>query len=133
MKNLLILCVAILFVAPCAYLAHRYQSNTITNTPYPFIFSPLIEPASTDAQVVIIGDKMADRLAKFSKELSRKISGKGMTKTIKITSLAKENQNIHRSLHKIKTMGPLPLIIIFMSNIDDSSEKLFYKKDIKNR
>ena len=72
---------------------------------------------------------MAVHLSKFKKELSDKLS-LNLSKPIKIDILASEGDNIFRTLKKLQSLDRLPLVIIFLNNMDEHYENLLLNKDI---
>ncbi|MBT4790083.1 MAG: tetratricopeptide repeat protein [Halobacteriovoraceae bacterium] len=132
MKRILLLVAALGLVYSAYWLNLRISHNEVSLTPYPYIFtSKTYNDLSNNAPIVIIGDKLATRLATFKQRLSEKLSI-NLSKPIKIVDLTQEGQGVHRSLKKLKSLNKLPLIIIFMSNTDEQFEYLFHTQSLKN-
>lgn len=130
MKKILALCIVILIIAPIAFFGLRYSKNQSTLVPKPYRFSKLAyQSQEVDAPILIIGDSMAARLEKFKSLLAKKIST-NLSKPIKIASLATENEGLHRTFQRIKSLERPPLIIIYLGNIDENAENIFNNSDI---
>lgn len=108
----------------------RYMKNRQSITPLPFYFSAnTYETNEVDAPILIIGDRLGERLSTFKNQLAEKISI-NLAKPIKIQTLANEGDHIHRTLQKVKKLKRVPLIIIYIGNSDQSFEKTFHTKSI---
>jgi hypothetical protein len=116
---------------PTAIITYKLTTNKTSIVPFPYEFSESSPKNNLDkAPILIIGDSMAVKLAKFKEDLSKKLS-KNMSKSIRIHTLAKNGAGIHRTLNTLKALGQLPLIIIYLGNSDEGTEKIFRNKDIK--
>lgn len=103
----------------------RYGQNQESIIPYPFTFSHrLNKELEITAPIIIIGDTMAERLSLFKKRLAEKIS-KNLSKPIEIQSLALNGENIHRTLQKLKNLNKVPLITIYLGQMDQNYEYIF--------
>lgn len=130
MKKIVTLCIVAFIIAPVAFFAYRYSQNQSTLVPKPYRFSKTAyKSQELDAPILIIGDSMGIRLTKFKSLLAKKISI-NLSKSIKIDSFATEGEGIHRTFHRIKSLEKPPLIIIYIGNIDESTEDLFKSSDI---
>lgn len=131
MKKFLLYCVAAIVLVPTALISYKLLVNKTSIVPFPYEFSQDSPKIDLDkAPILIIGDSMAVKLAKFKEVLSKKIS-KNMSKPIRIHTLAKNGAGIHRTLHSIKSLGQLPLIIIYIGNSDEPVEQIFKYTDIR--
>ena len=102
----------------------RYKNNKLQIIPYPFYFKKdTYSKLDVDAPIVILGDRMGERLSLFKNRLAEKIST-NLSKPIKIDILTGENENIYRSLQKVKRLKKLPLIIIYIGNLDQEIENV---------
>ena len=130
MKKILLTFI-ILVIASIGYLyKFRYLEDKTSIGPMPFEFSPgAYAPIKVDAPILIVGDMMAQRLSKF-KELLENSLAKNYTQGIKVESIATEGESIYRTLHKIKSLKQVPLIILLMSNQDTFKEQIFKDKDL---
>lgn len=125
MKKILFILIALPLILVGAYLNHRYDKNHSSVIPYPFIFTQDAYTALiVDSPILIIGDRMGERLASFKTRLSEKLSI-NLSKPIEISSLAHEGDNIHRTLQKIRSLPKVPLIVIYLGNYDQSYESTF--------
>ncbi|MFT6633468.1 MAG: hypothetical protein ACJAS4_003438 [Bacteriovoracaceae bacterium] len=99
--------------------------------PLPFYFQEsAYSDLTVEAPILIIGDRMGEKLASFKKLLAEKLSI-NLSKPIKIETIANEGDNIHRTLQKIKMLKRVPLIIIYIGSTDQSYEKIFHTKNIR--
>ena len=130
MKKLLILCFLLPVIGGFSYLGLRFQKNRPNIEPYPFYFKQKPTTIKLKAPVLIIGDSMAVRVSTFKDLLAKKISST-LSTPIEIDTLVSEGQNIHRSFELLKSLERLPLIIILISNRDETYESLFKTKDIE--
>jgi hypothetical protein len=130
-KKILLYCLAAIFLIPTFIISYKLLQNKTSIVPFPYEFIANKEKIDLEkAPILIIGDSMGVKLSNFKKVLSQKIS-KNMSKPIRIHSLAKNGAGIHRTLETIKSLGQLPLIIIYIGNTDQSVEKIFRYNDIK--
>ena len=114
-----------------SYFALRFKNNHEQIKPYPYIYKEALTlDYDTDAPILIIGDRQATRLASFSKFMANKIS-EGLSKPIKITSLAAKGEGLHRTLQKIKQLPKLPLVIIYLGGNEEYFESVFKTKTIR--
>jgi hypothetical protein len=114
-----------------AYFALRFSNNHQQLKPYPYIFTEnLTLEYDKDAPILIIGDRQATRLASFANFMAKKIS-EGLSKPIKITSLASKGEGLHRTLQKVKQLPKLPLVIIYMGGNEEFYESIFKTKSIE--
>lgn len=131
MKKVLTTCIILFIILPACWLFYRFKSNQETLIPKPYIISSkAYNKIEIDAPILIIGDRIAARLATFKADLAAKISEK-LSKPIKIDSLALDGEGIHRTLKKIKKLERLPLIIIYIGNTDQGKEATFKISEIK--
>jgi hypothetical protein len=109
------------------YFIKKYQENLVGLIPFPYyVADELKVKKSVDAPILIIGDIMGERLGSFKSKMIENLSI-NLSKPIKVISIAKKNNNIHRVLNQIKIMNRLPLIIIYLGGFQEAEEKLFYK------
>lgn len=120
-----------LIVIPIIFLGYRYQKNQTSEVPYPYTFRPgSYQNLKVDAPILIIGDRLGKRLASFSNYLAETIST-GLSKPIKIATLALDGEGLHRTLKKIKSLKKLPLITIYLGGSEEFFEQRFYTQDSK--
>jgi len=131
LKKILTLSTITLILVLVALGLNRYRSNKTSLTPYPFIFeNNIYHDIEAKAPILIIGDRMGQRLASFKDLLSEKLSV-NLSKPITIATLAHEGDNIHRTLEKLRNLSPLPLIIIYIGNTDQAYENLYDTKYLR--
>lgn len=128
MKKILITFVILPLLAVSGFLGHRFTQNTSQITPYPFVFSEKLLPAEQKfAPIAIVGDSMAVRLASFIPKM-QSILSENLSKPIAINDYSSPGETIHRTLQKLKEINKMPLIIIYLGNLDQSAEKLYDTK-----
>lgn len=127
MRNIFKLLLITLIVVPTAFMGYRFTRNQTSEVPYPYIFKNK-ELTQIDAPILIIGDRLGKRLSSFSKYLAETIST-GLSKPIKINSIATDGEGLHRTLKKVKTLSKLPLITIYLGGSEESYEQRFITKD----
>jgi hypothetical protein len=120
-----------LVVTPMVFLGYRFHFNKTSEVPYPYVFKDKVyQNLPVDAPILIIGDRLGKRLASFSNYLSETIST-GLSKPIKIQSIATEGEGLHRTIKKIKNLPKVPLITIYLGGSEEFFEQKFLTKDIK--
>lgn len=127
MKKILITLLLLPFLIVGVLYITRYKKNLDQITPYPFYISRDAYKSVKELDyipILLVGDKMALRMKTFIPEIQELIS-KNLTKPVKIKTLAIDGENIHRTLAKIKQLKKMPLIILFMSNLDAEVESIF--------
>ncbi|MBC76768.1 MAG: hypothetical protein CME64_12205 [Halobacteriovoraceae bacterium] len=128
-KIVIILLSAGIFLAG-NFLYERHQNNVSSTTPYPYIFqNDLYEDLDVDAPILIIGDRLGERLGSFSKLMAKRMS-QNLSKPIKIQSIAQKGEGLHRTLKKLKSLKKLPLIIVYLGSSEEHYEKRFLTKEI---
>ena len=132
MKNIIVLILFSVIGASSYWVYNRYRLNSSSPIPFPYVFHKDTYDGikSEDAPIVIIGDRIGDRLARLIDYMSSRIS-QDLSKNVKIISLAEKGEGLHRTLRKIQKLGKLPLITIYLGGSEETFEKRFYSKDIK--
>ncbi|MEX0797814.1 MAG: hypothetical protein WEB87_01730 [Bacteriovoracaceae bacterium] len=126
--------ITILFVAPLIlaslFLWYKYKKNVQSVVPYPYVFqNNAYSELNVEAPILIVGDRMGDRLGSFAKIMADKVS-ENLSKPVKIDSIAVKGEGLHRTLEKIKSLKRLPLIIVYMGGSEESAESKFQTQDI---
>lgn len=130
LKKIVIITLAAAGIFCADFIFERNQKNVVSTTPYPYIFQKdLYAGLEVDAPIVIIGDRLGDRLGSFSKLMAKRIS-QNLSKPIKIHSLAQKGEGLHRTLKKLKSLSKLPLIIIYLGSSQEHYEKRFKTSEI---
>ena len=107
----------------------RYSQNPEQIVPYPYAFTEAAPGIQLDAPILITGDRMGDYFAKFKTELAETISV-NLEKPIKIQTLAKVGNGLHRTLHELKSLTQWPQILIYQGGSEEFSEKKFELSEI---
>ena len=108
----------------------RYRKNPEQLFPYPYEFKTQAPAIKLDAPILITGDRMGAYFAKFETELASTISV-NLAKPIKIQSLAKNGNALHRSLHELRALVQWPQILIYQGGSEEFSEIKFNPEDSK--
>lgn len=131
LKKILTSSVILVLALFATYFGLRFKNNHEQVKPYPYVIKEsLTLEYDSNAPILIIGDRQATRLASFSKFMAQKIS-EGLSKPIKITSLATKGEGLHRTLQKVKQLPKLPLVIIYLGGNQEYYESAFKTKSIK--
>lgn len=112
------------------FLFLRFQNNPQQIVPYPYTFEKEAPSFNVDAPILIVGDRMGEYLAKFNEELAQMISV-NLTKPIKVQSIAKTGNALHRTLHELKSINQWPQILIYQGGSEEFNEKKFDQREIK--
>lgn len=107
----------------------RYKQNPEQIVPYPYTFTDSAPAIQLDAPILITGDRMAAYLAKFKVNLAEAIST-NLEKPIKIQSLAKDGNGLHRTLHELKSLKQWPQILIYQGGSEEFNEVKFELSEI---
>lgn len=106
------------------------MKNPVSPVPRPYVLKPNIYKKNTsNAPILIIGDRLANRLSKYKKLISETIS-QNLSKNVEIITMATDGEGIHRTLERIKEIGKLPLITIYLGGSEETFEQRFSTKDI---
>lgn len=129
MKLLFKLIILTPLVAAGLFLYYRYDSNQVSEVPYPYTFSKSIyNNVKIDAPILIIGDRLGKRLSSFTNSIAE-LASQNLSNKIKIETLAVNGEGLHRTLEKVKKLGKLPLITIYLGGSEEYHEKRFRTKD----
>lgn len=126
-----VLSLIVILVTACllgfgALIFQRFEANEETIVPFPYKFSKSPAEYKVEAPILVVGDRMGERLARFNRELVEVISS-NIDNKIKIQSLAKSNYGIHRTLEDLKTIKKWPQILIYHGGSEEFLEKKFDK------
>ena len=118
-------------ICAAAFLSYRYTKNPVSQVPRPYIFKEsIIKKNSSNAPILIIGDRLGNRLSKYKNMMADTISS-NLSKKVEIVSIAMDGEGIHRTLEKIKKLGKLPLITIYIGGSEESYEQSLYASLLK--
>lgn len=98
--------------------------------PFPYEFNYTFEKIKLDAPILIVGDRMANHLAKFSDDLAKTISSE-LSSPIRIQSLASPREGIHRTIHRLESISPWPQILVYQGGSEEFFEPKFLPSEIK--
>lgn len=133
MKKLLSILATVVFIAILSggYLVFdRWRKNPELIVPYPYGFDQKAPAMKPDAPIVIIGDRMGAYFGRFKEELATKIS-QNLDNVIKIQSIAKDGQGLHRTLHQLRALEQWPQILIYQGGSEEFSETKFEVSEIR--
>lgn len=118
---LLILVLAVILTGGI-FILNRYRQNPEQVTPYPYTFSTPAPALQLEAPILIAGDEMGDYFSKFKAELAEAISV-NLSSPIKIQSIAKPGEGLHRTVHHLKSLTQWPQILIYQGGSEEFSEE----------
>lgn len=136
MKKKIIISTTLLLIATALWISYRIIYIPAQTVPFPYIFAtntqtPEIEllNSSRDAEILIIGDRMAKNLFAFREVLSSTIST-DLARPINIGLLADQFDGLHRTIDKLERLKKLPKIIIYHGASNEEFEYKFATSDI---
>jgi tetratricopeptide (TPR) repeat protein len=107
----------------------RFSKNPEQIVPYPYVFEKEAPSIALEAPILITGDRMGVYFAKFKEQLALSISV-NLAKPIKIQSMAKNGNGIHRTIHELRSLQQWPQILIYQGGSEEFSESKFKMDDI---
>lgn len=120
-----------LVLAAIILVTYKYKTGKDTYWPLTYHFDPATYPAQDiNAPILIVGDRLGERLANFKNILTEKVSER-LSVPIKIETMATDGEGLHRTVEKIKKLPKLPLIIIYFGGSQEYLEKKFNMADSK--
>lgn len=128
--SLLFVVILIALITGGILVYQRYRSNPEQIVPLPYTFESASPSLVLDAPILIAGDRMGVYFSKFKEELAATISA-NLDKAIKIQSVAKEGNALHRSLHELRSLNQWPQILIYHGGSEEFLETKFEISEIK--
>ena len=116
----------ILLITVGGHLGYHIAQKPTNIFPYPYILDKTEIndlKAASEANVLIIGDRMALNLHEVMQNLTRQASP-GFSEPLEIYNWGKKNEGLHRSLKKLQTLKKIPELVIYHG----ASEEYFEKK-----
>lgn len=110
------------------YFSYLYLERPTAIIPYPYQLKLSRPVLSSTPNVVILGDRMAQRLERYIPTLTENTS-KNLQRPLNILSLAGEHEGLHRSLAKLKMINPAPGLVIYHGATEEYFEKRFVIQD----
>lgn len=127
--SLVVLVILVALITGGFFVLTRYQKNPEQIVPYPYAFTEAAPAIQLDAPILITGDRMGAYFAKFQTELAEAISV-NLDKPIKIQTLAKDGNGLHRTLHELKSLTQWPQILIYQGGSEEFTEPKFELSEI---
>jgi len=127
MQRVILIIIALIFIGTTGALGYLYTNNQTRVYPLPYKVDKSIYPIDNiaqDADILIIGDEFGIEFNSLVQNLVTTLSVK-LQKPLSIYNLSLENEGIHRTFAKLKSMDKLPPIIIYMGGSSEFSEKLY--------
>ena len=112
------------------WLYLRLSGNPNGLVPLPYSFPPAAEVLALDAPVLIAGDRVGARFGLFKENLALGLST-GLSKPIKIQSIAKEGEGLHRTINKLKSLQKWPQVLIYHGGSEEFSETKFLTNQVR--
>lgn len=123
-------CLGIAFLTGGYFIYDRWSQNIEQVIPFPYEFQTQAPTIKPEAPILIVGDRMGTYFAKFQDSLAATIS-KNLSKPIKIQSIARPHQGIHRTLHELRSLTQWPQIVIYQGGSEEFWENKFELGEIK--
>jgi hypothetical protein len=124
LQKLLLLTIIFLIAPVYLYL----KDIPVQQIPYPYLLEKSKETL-IDAPIVITGDRMGEKFYEFKKTLSDTISV-NLSKPIKIASMAKSIEGLHRTINRLKSLKKFPKVVIYTGASQEEWEYLFITREI---
>lgn len=112
------------------WLWRQLSSNPPGLVPLPYSIPASKQGLLLEAPVLIVGDRVGARFGLFKENLALGISV-GLSKPIKIQSIAKEGHGLHRTLHQLKSLEKWPRVLIYHGGSEEFFESKFITNQIK--
>lgn len=112
------------------WLWRQLSSNPTGLVPLPYSLPVAKQGLLLEAPVLIVGDRVGARFGLFKENLALGISV-GLSKPIKIQTIAKEGFGLHRTLHQLKTLEKWPRVLIYHGGSEEFFESKFITNQIK--
>ncbi len=122
--------ILVLIVTGGFFILNRYRKNPEQIVPYPYAFTQAAPGVKLEAPILIVGDRMGDYFGKFKSELASVISA-DLEKPIRIQSLARPGQGLHRTIHQLKSVTQWPQILIYQGASEEFAENKFEFTEIR--
>ena len=124
MRRLLIIFFLMVSVLTGGFLYLKQIPIRITPLPYTFKYQVKVPEEISEANILIVGDRLGKSLENFNKELTNKIS-MNLSKPLKIYNWSKKGEGAHRTLYKLKKLKKIPSIVIYFGASEEFHEKRF--------
>jgi hypothetical protein len=110
---------------------NRFSKNPEQIVPLPYEFTTQSPPVTPEAPILIIGDQMATYLARFKEHLALTISA-DLSTPIKIQSMARDGDGLHRTIHEMRSLTQWPQILIYQGGSEEFKEAKFKLTENEN-
>lgn len=111
------------------FVWERFEKNPEQVVPYPYSFDQQAPTVALDAPILIAGDRMGHYFGKFKENLAEAISV-NLERPIKIQSIARPGQGLHRTLRELKSLTQWPQILIYQGASEELSENKFRLSEV---
>lgn len=122
---------AVLVLGTCYWFWQRLSGNPHGLVPLPYAMPVDNDTLVLDAPLLIAGDRTALRLGLFKETLALGLSA-GLSKPIKIQSIAAEAEGLHRTLFKLNSLSKWPQVLIYQGGSEEFAESKFLTSQIPN-
>jgi hypothetical protein len=130
--------IILIFLLSFGYGLKLFLTNPTQLTPYPYYFEERTWSGSQlaeNAHILIIGDRMGAELNPYTQTLVEKVR-QNITSPIRVYNWSRNNEGLHRTLAKMKSLKKIPLVVIYHGGSQEFNEKKFdildYEKIKKN-
>ena len=121
MKKIGIVTFIFIALAMGTYLYLAQIPSRITPFPYVINYKEAVPAEAENANVLIVGDRLAHSLNNFNDILIEKVSS-SLSKPIKIFNWGTKGEGAHRTLHKLKQMKQIPRLVIYYGGSEEFNE-----------
>ncbi|TDJ03983.1 MAG: tetratricopeptide repeat protein [Deltaproteobacteria bacterium] len=124
----------LLLITLGGYLVYHISEKPTNIFPFPYILDKTKIKDSVKAQnsdVLIIGDRMALNLNVVMESMVKE-SSPGFSQKLKIYNWGVENEGLHRTLKKLKSLKTVPELVIYHGASQEFFEKKFYLAERDN-
>ena len=129
-KKLIKLSVLLVIFGGLFLLWQRLSGNPKGLVPLPYSLPSASETLILDAPLLIAGDRVGARFGLFKEGLALGLST-GLSKPIKIQSIAKEGEGLHRTLYRLQSLQKWPQVLIYHGGSEEFSESKFLTSQVR--
>lgn len=128
-KKLIKATVIVGLIAGGLWVGRRLIANPKGLVPLPYAFTPSTVAIRPEAPILLVGDRVGARFALFKEALALNTST-GLSKPIRIQSLARDGEGLHRTLHQLNSLQSWPQVLIYHGGSQEFSESKFLTDQI---
>ena len=130
---IIIACLAFIILAPPSSVGYRLATSVTQFVPYPYEVQQLEYADQSLAEkttVLIVGDRMGKVLDAYVPQLVDK-SSVNLKTPLPIFNWAKDNENLARTIAKLKSLKKIPKVIVYHGASEEAYERRYNPKDVR--